>query len=735
MTNRILSGLLCVAMLVAILCIPASAAETNLSAGKSYTVEYDSKIDNAYPARAYKAEKSLTDGKLASRASYSDPAFLKLYRGTSVSVTIDLGEECAVSSVEMRSLQIKSAGVECVRYVHVAVSTDGESFGTVGSLYDGKSITSANSSIVTHKVKLDDAYAARYVRVSFSCDVYVYCDEISVYGTKVASGAKVAPADTPKEDVGFSGGIDGIENVVLMYTVANYTPQKLKPYFAYVDTDGNATDIMFESMLFLPSGASGYDYSTQKGWDAYTDNLFGTGKNINLTALNTLVGEMRGELDLPEDYRYPVFLSVPYLEVSSKAIDGIVPNSLKNRLTYITKYVDTLIRRFESEGFTNLEFKGVYWHHELVNYTSSDHETDLIKQYNEYVHSKGLKSIWIPYYCAPGFETAVELGFDSATLQSGYAFPRSGDGLKEIGQVMPGAVEDSAAQAKKYGLGMEFELSIGATDPFNRFYKYLHTGYSSGCMNGGMMMLYQATEEIYTCSKSAKGSELRTIYELLYQYSHDTFTSEAPKVETEDKLFVVKTDSRFSDFITIIDPDSARSAWKIVDKEATEGLNYVLEGEGFFLVNTKGTAPGEYSVTFAVSDGYNTSEKASLHFLVIDKGLPEVELTLDKDLTLYAKPDRSASTQTIPAATKVTYIDLGKDWFYVEAKIDGEDYKAFAYQLVSAPSEESQSADPTPSTGGENNSVLWIILSIVAVIVIGGAVVLIILKNKKQNTK
>ncbi len=731
MTNRLLSGLLSMVLLISLLCIPASAAETNLAAGKSYTVEYDSKIENAYPARAYQTEKALTDGKLASRASYSDPAFLKLYRGTTVYVTIDLGEECSVSSVELRSLQIKSAGIQCARYVHVAVSVDGESFGTVGSLYDDKSVTSASSSVITHKVKLDETYAARYVRVAFSCDVYIYCDEISVFGTKGSDGAKVAPADSPVQDVGFSGGIDGVENIVLMYTVANYTAQKLKPYFAYVDQKGNASDIMFESMLFLPSGASGYDYTTKAGWDAYTDNLFGADKNINLSALNSLIGEMREELGLGDDYRYPVFLSVPYLEVSSKSIDGIIPNSLENRLVFLKKYVDSLIERFDSAGFDNLDFKGVYWHHEMVNYTSSNHEPALIKQYNEYVHSKGLKSIWIPYYCSPGFETAVDLGFDSATLQSGYAFPRSGDALKEIGDVLPGAVEDSAAQAKKYGLGMEFELSIGATDPFNRFYKYLHTGYSSGCMNGGMMMLYQATEEIYTCANSPKGSEFRTIYDLLYLYAHDRFTSEAPKVELEDKLFVVKTDSRLSNFVNIVDPDSARSAWKIVDQEATEGLNYVLEGEGFFLVNTKGTAPGEYSVTFAVSDGYNTSEKATLQFLVIDKELPEVELTLESDLTLYAKPDLTSSTQMLSSSTQVKYIDLGNDWYYVTAKVDEEDVKAFAYQLLSVPGEESVPSDSQQTDPNQNDFPIVPVIVIVAVVAIAAVVVLLLLKNKK----
>ena len=51
-----------------------------LSLGKSYTVSYDSPIENAYPKKAYKAEQKLTDGQYASSASYNDSAFTQFYR-------------------------------------------------------------------------------------------------------------------------------------------------------------------------------------------------------------------------------------------------------------------------------------------------------------------------------------------------------------------------------------------------------------------------------------------------------------------------------------------------------------------------------------------------------------------------------------------------------------------------------------------------------------------------------
>ncbi len=748
--KRFLSTLLIFALLSSFLPVVfVSAQDGKLSVGKSYTVEYDSKIDNAFPKRAYSEEGALTDGRLASTSSYADSAFLKLYRGTKVIVTIDLEKVCSVSSVEVRTLQNKGAGIDCPRYVHVAVSEDGSSFGTVGSLIDETSVTLPTAQNITQKVVLDQPYKARFVRVTFSCDVYVYCDEVTVYGSESVGDAASAAADAPTEDMGFAAPIDGINNIVLMYTVGNYTEATLKPYVAYVDTKGDASDLMFDSMLFLPSGASGYDFGTQKGWDDYTENLFGIGKKYNLEALNSLVGKLRDQLSLGEDYRYPVFLSVPYLESVNASIDGIVPNTFEKRLEFLKKYVDRLISTFASAGFENLDFKGVYWHHEVIAYTSSAKEDDLIKQYNEYVHSKSLKSIWIPYYCAPGFETAMELGFDCATLQSGYAFPRSGDALTEIGDVLPGAVDDSAAQAKKYGLGMEFEFNINAGDAAKRFYKYIHTGYSSGCMENGVMMLYQAVTDLYQCAVASASSDNRSIYDLLYLYINKEFTSEAPVIESNGALKVLLTGKRTSGSFPVIDKDSVTSDLKIAEVSATEGLTYVLEGDGFYLVNTKDTAPGRYSITFRVTDGYNVSDASTVDFLVIDAQTPEFTLELDSDLTLFVRDDEAAETVSLPVGTSVSVRWVDDSWLYVNAKIDGETVdgfvKATALPHVPKPDDNSGSvsqdstvsggavSQPSDEEGGARESSVTVILIAVGVaIALGVAVALVLIFRKKK---
>lgn len=709
------------------------ADDKNLSVGKEYTVTYDSPIENAYPACAYEPENKLTDGQFAKSASYSDTAFLHLYRGTMVSVTIDLGKACAISSVELRTLQIKSAGIYCARYVNIAVSEDGESFGTVGTLEDLKSITSGAKEIVSQKVLLDKTYFARYVRVSFSSDVNTYVDEITVFGSEDASGATTVSADSEPEDIGFSPKLDGIGNIVLMYTVGNYTEERLCPYFAYIDAEGTAKDIMFDSMLFLPSPASGYDFTKKATWDSYTDNMFGIAQNINLAALNNLVGDLREELNLDTSYRYPVFLAVPYLELGTSSFDGIVPNTLENRLKIIESYIDSLIETFETSDFQNLELKGLYWFQESVLYTSSEHEEEFIIRFNEYAHSKDLKTIWIPYYCASGFERAVALGFDSATLQSGYAFPRSGDSLNSIGQVLPEAVEDSAMQAKKYGLGMEFEIDLNASDAHERFYKYLHTGYQTGCMTDGMMMLYQGVDAFYRCANASVGTNEREIYDLTYLYNQGEFTSHAPVIEP-GQVVVAEIGTRASGTIKITDGDSFKNNLDVVDLSAPDNLSFLIEGDGFYILNTSESSAGLYQVSFRVSDGYNLSEECTVKFLLIDKASPAGSMTLESELLLYSRLDTSTEAETLPAGTVITLYDAGDGWKYISAEVDGREVEGFAELQYDFSDNKSQAAGEmsVSADADDGNGILYIICIAAGAVIVCGIVIFIVKKQKNK---
>lgn len=714
-----IAGFICSAPLLSNLSAGAEG-ETVLSQGKSYTLEYEGEIDGAFPGKAYEPESSLTDGVTASNAAYADPAFLHLYRGTAVHVTIDLESVCAVSSVELSALQ-GSGGVCCPRYVKVAVSEDGESFGTVGSVSDPDSIASKQTKIVKYNVKLDKTYRARYVRVTFSSDVHTYVDEISVYGSADAAGAASAEADAPFEERGFGPQIDGIGNIVLMYTVGKYTEEQLLPYLMYVDTDGNTTDTMFDSMLFLPSGASNYDYTKATGWDTYLTEMLGVGTNTNLEALNTLVGKHKEELG---GKKYPVFLSVPFLALSNVSIDGITPNTLEGRSQFLQKFIDKMVDQFNAAGFEHLELKGLYWHEELIQYTMSTHEEDLMVWFNDYAHGKGLKTIWIPYFGSPGLERAVELGFDCATLQSGYAFSRTAETAAEIGYATAKSVEDSAALAKKYGLGMEFELDLGPSDHLDRYFKYVHTGYSTGCMNGHMMMLYQSVHGIYGCAGAAAGSNQRQIYEMTYRYIKQTFTSYAPVI-AENQVIAAKIGARSSGKLEVTDADSVRGTLKTAETTIPEGLPFVVEGDGFYVLNASDCQPGLYEVTFTVTDTYNLSEPGTVKILLYDPEDPGIPLELTEELTVYARLDASSAETTIPVGT-ATAREVENGWYYVSAEVNGKTVDGFAEAAAIGLGDEGSSG------GGLPGWAIGVIAGGAALLVVAAAAAAFLLKKKKN---
>lgn len=82
----------------------------------------------------------LTDGKSASDV-IGDPNWVQLYRGVFTGVTIDLGEEMAVSGYEMGQLSWLGAGVYLSRYIEFSVSMDGETFYLVHRWEDQKMIS------------------------------------------------------------------------------------------------------------------------------------------------------------------------------------------------------------------------------------------------------------------------------------------------------------------------------------------------------------------------------------------------------------------------------------------------------------------------------------------------------------------------------------------------------------------------------------------------------------------
>ena len=633
--------LLCVLFTAVFGSVCSADTLTNIAAGKSYTVEFAQPIDNAFPAKAYKPEGKLTDGLTAS-ASLGDSNWLHLYRGMEVSVTIDLGETMAVGGFEMSMLNYNSAGVHPSMYVNMLVSTDGVSFSTVLTCEDSDSVWSQKNAVIDYSANSDTLYSARYVRLVFNSMVNTYVDEIAVYGKESDGSETVAVPDNPTEyKNSFCSEVDGNKNIVLLYTgeyyggsktgIGSLSAEQIKPYFAYTDATGNVSDTMFDSILFLPLfPGDDFDYSFQKadGWEAYIDNLLGTESGTNISALDKLVDEYRTVLGLSDDYTYPIYVAIPYVEFSATDVFDATgvrgatrPDGLDSRLSIVKWFVDEFISRLDASGIKNVSLEGFYWYCEGIGYADSDHEAAFVTASNDYVHSLGYSSIWIPYYGSPGVDHWEELGFDAVTLQPGYAFDSSNS---VTGKRDPACVEDTIEYARKYGLGLEFELGSNCTtlDEFNVYYRYLYDAWRLGVMEDGITMYYQGggPGSYYTMSHSYN-SFSRRAYDLTYKFLKKDFASYSPVIE-EGQIIEAVSGKKTAGKLVVTDDDSKSSDLDVYEISGPGHGKLTIEGDGFYVYTSESGYTGEDSFVFSVTDGFGVSDTVTVTITVTSASEP-----------------------------------------------------------------------------------------------------------------
>lgn len=623
MIKRIFSTVVALLLLVPFFSFAVNAADGVISVGKSYTVEYYTPVSDAFPKKAYKEEKKLTDGKVAKSNTMSDSAWTELYRGTAVQVTVDLGEVMAVSGATLGELQYRQAGIWCSRYLEIYVSENGTDFGLVGRTENKNLITQTQQKRVEFKLTLDKTYKARYVRAVFSSDVFTYVDELSIYGSSDVSGAVSAEKTViPEKEI--AGDIDGIKSICLMYTATNYTPDVIKPYFAYIDKTGKAVDAMFDSMLFLgmPVTSSADGFMRQNDMKSFVSVALGS--NTNISALDTVVGEMKGELGLGDDFKYPIFFSVPNIGIYSDSfgeIDGksVSSNSLSERSDIVKWYIDYVEEQFNAREFENVTLKGFYWFSESIDYALSTYESDLVAYFNDYSHGKGYKTMWIPFYSAAGIDEAKDLGFDSVTMQSGHAF----NGGDEVGTPTAQACKDAATTVKRFGLnGLEFEVDCNVSDYSKRFEKYVSAAYGAGLMENGMVTMYQVGDHLY---QSSKGTYNRGVYDLTYEFISGQYTECAPVIEGDITLTVTAGDYVRGKF-AVKDEDTNAANLQVINLQKIEGLYIEAYGNGRINVEAAKAAPGTYETTLAVTDGSNVSNTIKVTIIVV---APEGEGTTD----------------------------------------------------------------------------------------------------------
>ncbi|MBR5780173.1 MAG: DUF4855 domain-containing protein [Clostridia bacterium] len=662
------------ALLLNSFCFSVSAAQTeeNLVAGMEYTVEsgepttmsYDNYVENGVKFDEDKGQ--LTDGKFAP-VSESSEIWYKAFRSQSRLITFDLKSNCAITRIKASFFHNRPSGVYAPRYINVYLSDDGVNYQTVKKCDTDFDLTVSKASRYEFETALDESYSARYVKIEFSSDIFTFCDEIEVLGSKTLSGnEKSVTPDAQTDPKGYFESLDGVSDVIKLYNgyyaphpeKAVLTEEGLLPYVGYVDTTGLVKGMMFDAVAFVPchgdypSGGrlvktNGKPGAVMSDWELYFDCTFKEGQDIE--ALDKVVGRVYAELGIKDKYK--VFLTMPYPTVLDKPFgdidgDGIAENckTLEERTAIIKWFADKCINAFAEKNYKNLELAGFYWYREEVNYSDSDHEVELVKAFNEYAESKKLRTIFDPFYLSTGFDHWEELGFSSAVMQPNVAFTN-----KDYFEI--GMLGEFAQSVYNNHLGVEIETNEPSyfrgddymTAGYN-YESYLYYGAKTGYMNS-FKTYYQGAgpgsfyDFCYADTKTPRGIYLRRLYDLTFNFIHGTYSNVAPKVTVGD-MELTEGDSRGMVDIVIDDADSYGGDIKIeFPSEPKNGSVTAAANKKSLIYRAYRGFVGEDSFTVVVTDGFNRSEEITVNVKVLpletsgEETDTESESSLDNTVT------------------------------------------------------------------------------------------------------
>lgn len=521
----------------------------NLSLGKSYTLETPYQLDSLFgkteSAHSDDTGRQLTDGEYGG-TTFSNPAYVgRIWQGSRI-VTIDLENPSTVEDIYVNFLQDNPNGIFFPLKVHFSVSLDGRKW---EKLKDGRSaLPTTLKGPATQKIGISGIHKqARYVKVEFPVQSWVFLDEIEVLGTPDLSGKKPHPSPAGPKQAGYpkkgSKQAGGINSQVLLYTGEwqyepadwiSFTKEDLKPYVAYVDENMNRKDFMFDGFLFLQYGPllNGANYGAsalptdKEDWELTLGRLFRD--QYELGALEEAVQEAKADLN-NRKYKAKVVISIPYPRTDQSDFgdvdgDGISENmnvqevgeeaALQSRKKVVKWYVDEVYKRWNEAGYQNMELVGFYWYNEFLSRQTTVNEDRLLQWVADYVHKKGAKLQWIPYYFARGWDDWKANGFDTALMQPNYSFHNTTvDRLDTIAQA-----------AYDNGLGVEMELSDAVLTDLaarNKYYAYLDKGVEHGYMNS-FTAFYQQVKTLKKAAESADPAA-REVYDKTYQFIKGTY--------------------------------------------------------------------------------------------------------------------------------------------------------------------------------------------------------------------
>ncbi len=391
---------------------------------------------------------ALTDGKRAKGTDRNNGEWFYINGGKGLNFFYDLGALSSVDEIVVSFLEYKDWAVMRPKFCTVFLSDDGNTWYKVGycTRDDGDSAVNGEKRL-EYRFELDNTYAARFVRFRIECEGWGYLDEFEVFGTKAVGGNAVrleksglvsAPFYTNDSVAQYATTENTpikAEDINLLYISSsdadNFDENRLLPYVAYLDKDGNVVDTFMDGFLYLPasplpSGQAPHLATVMSDWEwLYEQTFHGV---YGFDALDATIASVKDTLGAGyEDYKvqvYATILALPETHENFGDVDGDgVTESLataEGRDKVVRWFIQKCLDEFAACGYENLELGGFYWMNEEVTWTKDD--SHIISQVADIVHEMGSYFLWIPYYTANRYFTGYELGFDLVNMQPNVVF-------------------------------------------------------------------------------------------------------------------------------------------------------------------------------------------------------------------------------------------------------------------------------------------------------------------------
>ncbi len=315
----------------------------------------------------------------------------------------------------------------------------------------------------------------------------------------------------------------GFHHCALIYDSPARGVHELTPYVIRTQPDGTVRpgEWLFDAYLFLifttPGGLRTDGGATHMAdWQYCLDRWFAPDRD--LAALDQAIeaaARVSGQAPPPRN----VMLTIPYLnravhDFGAVGKDGRTADlaTVEGRQAVIVWYRDEAIRRFNAAHYRHLRLWGFYCMAEGVG----DKDIPVVRAVADAIHDKGLRFLWIPWFCAPGWERWKEMGFDAAIMQPNYAFKSN----THKGRVRRNRLDINAAKAREAGLGVEMEAGaiLSTRSDWQPFLHYLVDGAADRLGYQQAAMAYYLETHIVEQTCYATNAEHRVWYDRIADF-------------------------------------------------------------------------------------------------------------------------------------------------------------------------------------------------------------------------